>query len=66
VRGVLRGTIRYWLPLTAGFAALIVSFFVGLVLTWLLVVASFGLILDGVTAWWEAAGGTGNLTTHRQ
>jgi hypothetical protein len=27
---------------------------------------SFGLILDGATAWWERAGGTGNLTTYRQ
>ena len=62
----MRGSLRYWLPLAAGIALAFATLFVGPVLTWLLLIAAFGLILDGVTAMWERAGGTGNLTTHRQ
>jgi hypothetical protein len=62
----MRSTMRYWLPLVAGFACLAVSFFVGEILTWVLIMLAFGLMLDGTTAMWERAGGTGNLTTHRQ
>ena len=59
-------TARYWLPLVAGFLCLVLSLFVGLALSWLLLVAAFGLLLDGLTAMWERAGSTGNLTTYRQ
>ena len=65
MRTVLR-TARYWLPLVVGFACLIVSLSVGAVLSWLLIFVGFGLMLDGLTAMWEKAGGTGNLTTYRQ
>jgi hypothetical protein len=58
--------MRYWAPLLAGLLCVIATAFVGTVLTWLLLLLSFGLILVGATAWWERAGGTGNLTTHRQ
>jgi hypothetical protein len=58
--------MRCWLPLIAGFLCLIATAFVGVIGDWLLMTLSFGLILDGATAWWERAGGTGNLTTHRQ
>jgi hypothetical protein len=58
--------MRYWVPLLAGFVCLAATLFVGVVLTWLLSILAFGLILDGATAMWERAGGTGNLTTHRQ
>jgi hypothetical protein len=58
--------MRCWGPLLAGFACLGATAFAGVVLDWLLMMVAFGLILDAVTAWWERAGGTGNLTTYRQ
>ena len=64
--GDIARTARYWVPLLAGFACLIVALFVGPILAWLLLILSFGLILDGATAMWERAGSTGNLTTYRQ
>jgi hypothetical protein len=65
MRAVL-GTARYWGPLLAGLLCLIAVLFVGAILGWLLIIAAFGLILDGATAMWEKAGGTGNMTTYRQ
>jgi hypothetical protein len=65
MRAVL-GTARYWGPLLAGLLCLIAVLFVGAILGWLLIITAFGLILDGSTAMWEKAGGTGNLTTYRQ
>jgi hypothetical protein len=62
----LIGAARYWGPILAGFICLIAAGFVGAAIDWLLIILAFGLILDGVTAMWERAGGTGNLTTHRQ
>jgi hypothetical protein len=66
MRDAVLGTARYWVPLVAGLLCLVVATFVGAILAWLLIIASFGLILDGATAMWEKAGGTGNLTTYRQ
>lgn len=60
------GTARYWVPLLAGFLCLVVALFVGAIAAWLLIMTSFGLLLDGSTAMWERAGGTGNLSTYRQ
>jgi hypothetical protein len=60
------GTARYWGPILAGFMCLIAAAFVGAIIAWLLIILAFGLILDGATAMWERAGGTGNLRTHRQ
>ena len=57
---------RYWAPIAAGFLCLVVALFVGAILAWLLLILAFGLILDGATAMWAGAGGTGNLTSHRQ
>jgi hypothetical protein len=64
--GDIARTARYWVPLLAGFMCLVAGLFVSAVLAWLLLILAFGLILDGATAMWERAGGTGNLTTHRQ
>jgi hypothetical protein len=58
--------MRCWIPLAAGFLCLVATAFAGVILDWLLMTLAFGLILDAVTAWWERAGGTGNLTTYRQ
>ena len=62
----LAETARFWVPLVAGLLCLIVALFVGVIAAWLLLMLGFGLLLDGVTAMWERAGGTGNLTTYRQ
>jgi len=59
-------TVRYWLPLVGGLICLIVGLFVGPVLAWLLLTLAFGLLLDGSTAMFARAGGTGNLSNHRQ
>jgi hypothetical protein len=59
-------TVRYWGPLLLGFVCLIVSQYVSGIATYLLVVASLGLILDAATAMFARAGGTGNVTTYRQ
>jgi hypothetical protein len=59
-------TVRYWGPLVAGFLCIVISVFVGPIADWLLLIAGFGLLLDGCTAMWEKAGSTGNLTTYRQ
>jgi cytochrome c biogenesis protein CcdA len=58
--------MRCWGPLLAAVVCLAATAFAGVILDWLLMMLAFGLILDGVTAWWERAGGTGNLTTYRQ
>ena len=63
---VVVGTARYWAPLLGGFLSLIAVLFVGAILAWLLIILAFGLLLDGATAMFERAGGTGNLTTYRQ
>jgi hypothetical protein len=65
VRAVI-GTARYWVPLLAGLLCWVAVLFVGPIPGWLLIITGFGLILDGSTAMWEKAGGTGNLTTYRQ
>ncbi len=62
----MHGSARQWIPLLAGFACLIAATFAGVIVDWVLMMLAFGLILDGATAWWERAGGTGNLTTYRQ
>ena len=65
MRGVL-GTARYWLPFVAGMACMIAVQYVGAILGWILIIAGFGLIIDGGTKLWEKAGSTGNLTTYKQ
>ena len=65
MRAVL-DTARYWVPLVAGLLCLVASQFLSPVVAWILIIAAFGLVLDGVTAMWERAGGTGNLWTYRQ
>lgn len=62
----MRETVRYWLPLGAGMACLVGAAFFNALVGWILIMAAFGLLLDGLTALWERAGSTGNLTTHRQ
>jgi hypothetical protein len=63
---VALATARYWGPLVAGFLCLVAMSFVGLVLSWVLLLAALVLILDGATAMFARAGGTGGITSHRQ
>ncbi len=59
-------TVRYWGPVVAGVMCLVAMSFVGLLASWLLLLAAFALILDGATAMFARAGGTGGITSHRQ
>jgi hypothetical protein len=59
-------TARYWGPIAAALVCLAVAMFVHAIIAWLLIITAFGLLLDGATAMFERAGGTGNLTTYRQ
>jgi hypothetical protein len=59
-------TARYWGPLVGALGCLIAGLFTGTIVAWVLFIAAFGLLLDGVTAMWERAGRSGNVTTHRQ
>jgi hypothetical protein len=63
---ILRPELRCRLPIVAGVLLLLGTLWAGTILTWLMLMLAFGLILDGVTKWWERAGGTGNLSSHRQ
>jgi len=65
MRGVL-GTARYWLPFVGAMVCMIGVQYVGAVLGWILIIAGFGLVIDGATKLWEKAGSTGNLTTYKQ
>jgi hypothetical protein len=59
-------TARYCLPIVGGWLSAFAALQVGAPYGWFLLILSFGLIIEGATAMWERAGGTGNLTTHRQ
>jgi hypothetical protein len=63
---VLLATVRYWLPMAAGCGCLVASQLVAAQVGWVLIIAGFGLLLDGATALFERAGGTGSLFDHRQ
>jgi hypothetical protein len=63
---VIVGTTRYWLPLVAGCVCLVVAAMVPPIIAFVLIVAAFGLLLDGSTAMFERAGRTGGLSDHKQ
>jgi hypothetical protein len=63
--GVLRA-YRYWIDACAVVLCLVVAHWVSPVLELLLVIASFGFLFEGVTAWFQRAGGTGGLRDGRQ
>ena len=65
MRAALRSA-RYWGPLVLGFACVVAATYTGSVVTWILLLAAFALILDGATAMWARAGGSGGMHTHRQ
>jgi hypothetical protein len=58
-----RNTIRYWLPMAAGFGCLIVALSAHAIVGLVLLFVGVGLIFDGVTA---ALARSGDATEHRQ
>jgi|Tabmets5t2r1_1033131.scaffolds.fasta_scaffold370806_1 hypothetical protein len=59
----LRATRRIWIPFALAALCLVAASFTGSVLTWVLLLAALGLVLDGATKWFS---GTGHLEDHRQ
>jgi Mg2+/citrate symporter len=58
--------VRYWLPLVAALACLIVANQVSAIVGFILIVLAFGLVIDVSTKLFENAGKTGGLHDHRQ
>jgi hypothetical protein len=54
---------RVWLPFAAAVVCLVAAGWTAPALAWVLIIAGFGLCLDGATLWWSKAG---SLTEHRQ
>jgi hypothetical protein len=59
----VRATWRLWLPFAAAALCLAGTQLAGPVITWVLLIAAMGLILDGATLLWSRGGG---LTQNRQ
>jgi hypothetical protein len=59
----LKSRRRIWLPFALAALCLIAATWAGSVLTWILLLAALGLVLDGATKWFS---GTGHLEDHRQ
>jgi hypothetical protein len=58
--------LRYVGPLVIACACLIAAHYVQPWVTYVLVIASFGLLFEAGTAWFARAGGTGGLKDYRQ
>ena len=58
--------VRYWAPLIGAVICLIVAQSMDAPLSWILLIVAFGLFLDGATAMWERAAGTGGMGGHQQ
>ena len=59
----VRALLRIWLPFVGAALALLATFWVGSVITWLLMLVAACLLFDGATLLWSRSGG---LTQHRQ
>jgi hypothetical protein len=60
----VRGTLRTWLPFVAAALALLATFLVGPVLTWILMFVAFAFLMDGATLLWSRSGTS--MDHHRQ
>jgi hypothetical protein len=58
--------VRYWLPIVAAVACLVVGTMVPPLIGFVLLIAAFGFVLDVSTKLFERAGKTGGLGDHRQ
>ena len=65
MRAILR-RMRYWGPLLLACGCLAAGYYVPPWATYVLVIASFMLLFEAGTAWFERAGGTGGLKDYRQ
>ena len=59
----LNANKRVWLPFAVAALCLVAATWAGPILTWILLIAAIGFILDGATLLWSRSGG---LTQHRQ
>jgi hypothetical protein len=57
---------RYWLPMAAACLCLIGASVLAPIFAWVLLIAAFGFILDGATAWFANAGSTGGMHDYKQ
>jgi hypothetical protein len=57
---------RYWLPLLAAAACLIVATRVSPIPAFVLTIAALALVFEVSTKMFEKAGGTGGISDHRQ
>jgi Mg2+/citrate symporter len=58
--------VRYWLPLLAALVCLIVATKVSPIVSFVLIIAAFGLVIEVSTKLFEQSGRGGRLTDHRQ
>jgi hypothetical protein len=58
--------VRYWLPLVAAFVLLYAATQVSAIVSFVLIVAAFGLVIEVSTKLFENAGKSGGLHNHRQ
>jgi hypothetical protein len=58
--------VRYWLPTIAALVCLVIASMVPTLISFVLIIAAFGFILDVSTKLFENAGKTGGLGSHRQ
>jgi hypothetical protein len=59
-------TVRYWLPLLAALVCLVFATKVGPIVSFILIIAAFGLVIEVSTKAFEQAGRGGRLTDHKQ
>ena len=65
MRAKLR-SLRYWGPLILAVCCLVAAYYVPPWVTYVLIIAVFGLLAEAGTAWFARAGGTGGLKDFRQ
>lgn len=58
--------MRYWIPTVAALACLAAATMAPTVISFVLIIAAFGFIIDVSTKLFENAGKTGGLGDHRQ
>jgi Mg2+/citrate symporter len=58
--------VRYWLPLVAALASLIVASKTSPIVSLILIVLAFGLVIEVSTKLFAHAGKSGGLHNHRQ
>jgi hypothetical protein len=58
--------VRYWLPLLAALVCLVVATRTPPIVSYVLVIAAFGLVIEVSTKMLEAGTRGGRLTDHRQ